>query len=61
MGCRCNERRDAILRGVKGIASGDTVAAKREAAFIVQSSAQDAASALRRAASIAKQRLGSRK
>lgn len=41
MGCRCNERADALRRGAVAAARGDARAAVREAGFVVRTMAQD--------------------
>lgn len=51
MGCRCNERKDAIVRGVSAAVRGDVKGAATAAAFVSRTLAQDARSgALRTAA-----------
>jgi hypothetical protein len=51
MGCRCNERKAAMSRGVSALARGDAKAAATSAAYVGRTLAQDARSgALRTAA-----------
>jgi hypothetical protein len=57
MGCRCNERRGAIVRTVHAVKAGDTKTAVEQTTFVVQSTVQDAASVLRQSVSAAKARL----
>lgn len=57
MGCRCNERRDAIVRTAQAIKAGDTKTATDQTAFVVKSAVEDAASALRQSVAAARSRL----
>jgi hypothetical protein len=57
MGCRCNERRGAIVRTVQAVKARDTKTAVEETTFVVQSTVQDAASVLRQSVTAAKARL----
>jgi hypothetical protein len=51
MGCRCNERKQAIVRGVSAAVRGDVKTAAEAAAFTARTLTQDARSgALRTAA-----------
>lgn len=58
--CRCNERRSAIVSGVRSIVKGDTAAAVDQAKFIVRSSAEDAKSAFQARVSAARSKLARR-
>lgn len=57
MGCRCNERRQAITRSVQASAKGDVEAVAKEAVFVVKSTVQDAGSAFRHSVAAARSRL----
>lgn len=57
MGCRCNERRQAITRTVQAAQAGDAKIAVEQTKFVVQSTVQDAASVLRQSVTAAKARL----
>lgn len=61
MGCRCNERRQAITRSVEATARGDVEAVAKEAVFVVRSSVQDAGAIFRQSVSAAKARLTRRR
>ena len=63
MGCRCNERREAIKRVfVQGPDLGKTQAGVlKELAFVATSTVQDARSGLRAATAAAKARLSRRR
>jgi hypothetical protein len=51
MGCRCNERKQAIARGVSAAVRGDVKSAAEAASFVARTLTQDARSgALRTAA-----------
>lgn len=54
MGCRCNERKDAILRGVSAVARGDAKGAVSSAAYVSRTLVEDARSGALRAAAAAK-------
>ena len=41
MGCRCQERREAIGRGVIALVRGDIAAVRSAAAFVGRSAAED--------------------
>lgn len=58
--CRCNERRTAIVAGVKAIVRGDTAAAVDQSKFIARSSVEDAKSAFRARISAARSKLARR-
>jgi hypothetical protein len=45
MGCRCSERRAAIVDALSGVASGDAEAVAKAASFVVRSAAEDARAA----------------
>ncbi|MGX9947274.1 hypothetical protein [Bradyrhizobium sp. BTAi1] len=52
MGCRCNERKQAIVRGVSAAVRGDVKTLAESAGFVARTLSQDARSgALRTAAS----------
>ncbi len=57
MGCRCNERRQAINQTFQAAAKGDVKTAAEHTAFVVKSAAQDAASAFRQSVAAAKTKL----
>jgi len=57
MGCRCNERRQAIVRSIQATAKGDVEAATKEATFVVKSTVQDAGNVFRQSVAAAKARL----
>lgn len=57
MGCRCNERRQAISRSLEATAKGDVETVAKETVFVVKSTAQDAASIFRQTVAAAKSRL----
>ncbi|WIG52497.1 MAG: hypothetical protein OJF48_003416 [Afipia sp.] len=50
MGCRCNERKQAISRGAAAAVRGDVKAAASSAAYVARTLAQDARSGALRAA-----------
>jgi len=54
MGCRCNERKQAIVRGVSAAVRGDAKGAVQSAAFVSRTLVQDARSGALRAAAAAK-------
>jgi hypothetical protein len=58
MGCRCNERREAIVRTVEAAATGEAIPA--ELPFVVKSAAQHTANAFRQSVAAAKSRLSRR-
>lgn len=58
--CRCNERRTAIVAGVKAIVRGDTAEAMDKTKFIARSSVEDAQSAYRARISAARSKLARR-
>lgn len=60
MGCRCNERREAITRSIEASAKGDVETVAKEAAFVVRSTVEDAANAFRQSVNAAKARLKAR-
>ncbi|MDA9521647.1 hypothetical protein XI06_15175 [Bradyrhizobium sp. CCBAU 11434] len=47
MGCRCNERRIAIVHGVRAVVRGDAEQAAEQARFVVTSTVEDASSLFR--------------
>ena len=57
MTCRCNERREAIVRSIDATGRGDVETVAKEAAFVVRSTVEDAASAFRQSVNAAKARL----
>lgn len=57
MSCRCQERAQAIIAGMKAIARGDYEAAKASGRFVVETAAEDAAVVARRARAAAVARL----
>jgi hypothetical protein len=57
MGCRCNERRDAIIRTVDAIRAADPETIAEQTAFIVKSSGEDIANTFRQSVAAAKSRL----
>lgn len=59
MGCRCNERGQAMRDALAGIAKGDTAAVGKAAAFIARSAAEDARTAANTVRAKAAARLGS--
>lgn len=61
MGCRCNERREAIIKAAVAIASGDTSTAATAARFVRDSAVEDAVAAARALRQSAMTRLGSRR
>jgi len=54
MGCRCNERKQAIVRGVSAAVRGDMKSAAQSAAFVSRTLVQDARSGALRTAAAAK-------
>lgn len=48
MGCRCNERREAIGRAIGAAVRGDTSAVRREVDFVGRSAVEDMRLALTR-------------
>lgn len=54
MGCRCGERREAIVKTAKAIQKGDGQAVASEVKFIAQSAIEDASTALRKSISQAR-------
>ncbi len=54
MGCRCNERKQAIVRGVSAAARGDVQGAASSAAYVVRTLVEDARSGDLRAAAAAR-------
>lgn len=54
MGCRCNERAQAILRGVSAVARGDVKGAVKPAAYVARTLVEDARSGALRAAAAQK-------
>lgn len=58
--CRCNERRAAIVAGVKAVVRGDTAAAAAEAKFITRSSVEDAKAAFQAKVTAARSKLSRR-
>lgn len=60
MGCRCNERRQAIVRTVKAATQADVQTIATETAFVLKSTVQDAGNALRQSVVAAKARLSRR-
>ncbi|WP_315701305.1 MULTISPECIES: hypothetical protein [unclassified Bradyrhizobium] len=54
MGCRCNERKQAINSGVSAVARGDVKGAASSAAFVSRTLVEDARSGALRAAAAAK-------
>ena len=61
VGCRCSERRAAIVDALSGIASGDAEAVAKAAAFVARSTAEDARAAVSAIRVKAAARLGSRR
>jgi hypothetical protein len=57
MGCRCNERREALTIARDAIAKGDTKTAAEQTVFVVRSTVEDTASAFRQSVALAKSRL----
>ncbi|MBR0871184.1 hypothetical protein JQ633_12505 [Bradyrhizobium tropiciagri] len=57
MACRCNERREAIVRIVKSASVGKTEDVVRNIDFVVKSSAEDTAAMLRQSIAAARLRL----
>ncbi len=57
MACRCAERREAIVAGVRALRAGEGLAVRRELAFVAASSAGDAARMAASALAAAKARL----
>lgn len=57
MGCRCNERGQALTRTVQAVREGDTQTAIDQTAFVIRSTVQDAASAFRQSVVAARTRL----
>lgn len=60
MACRCNERRTAIVAGIKAAVRGETDAAADQAKFVVKSAVEDAQSAFRSRISAARNSLSRR-
>ncbi|GJE27961.1 hypothetical protein [Methylobacterium organophilum] len=58
MGCRCSERRTAIVQATKAIARGDARAAAAQAGFVGRTAAEDARAALATRIATARSRLG---
>jgi hypothetical protein len=54
MGCRCNERKDAIVRGVSAVARGDAKGAAKSAAYVARTLVEDTRSGTLRAAAAQK-------
>lgn len=54
MGCRCNERKQAIVRGVSAAVRGDVKGAAQSAAFVSRTLVQDARSGALRTAAASK-------
>ena len=54
MGCRCNERKIAIVRGVSAAVRGDVKGVAQSAAFVSRTFVQDARSGALRTAAAAK-------
>jgi hypothetical protein len=54
MGCRCNERKQAIVRGVSAAVRGDMKGAAQSAAFVSRTLVQDARSGALRTAAASK-------
>jgi hypothetical protein len=54
MGCRCNERKQAIVRGVSAAVRGDVKGVAQSAAFVSRTFVQDARSGALRTAAAAK-------
>jgi hypothetical protein len=57
MGCRCNERRQAIVRSLNATAQGDVETVAKEATFVVKSTVQDVGNVFRQSVAAAKARL----
>lgn len=53
MGCRCNERGQAIVRGAAALGRGDLRTAATSAAFVVRTTAEDARTGALRASAAA--------
>lgn len=60
MGCRCNERRSAIVSGIRSIVKGDKAAAAAQAKFVAKSSIEDAKAAYQSRISSARSKLARR-
>jgi hypothetical protein len=54
MGCRCNERKQAIVRGVSAVARGDAKGAVQSAAYVSRTLVEDTRSGALRAAAAQK-------
>ena len=54
MGCRCNERKQAIVRGLSAAVRGDVKGVTQSAAFVSRTLVQDARSGALRTAAAAK-------
>lgn len=57
MGCRCNERAEALTRAAQAVRTGDGQAIATEAKFVVTSTVQDVASTFRNQVAAARSRL----
>lgn len=57
MGCRCNERAEALTRTVQAIRDGDRQTVAAEAKFVVTSAVQDVASTFRNQVAAARSKL----
>jgi hypothetical protein len=60
MGCRCNERRQALTRTVQAVKAADTKAVTSELAFVAKTAVQDTRSAFAQSVAAAKARLSRR-
>jgi hypothetical protein len=61
MGCRCNERADAIRDGIKAVAQGDAQGVADAAKFVVVTAAQDVTTTIRDRTVAARARLMQRR
>ncbi len=61
MGCRCNERREAIVKAFVAISHGDAKTAFEAKRFVRDSLIEDAAEAARKLRTVAAVRLGIRR
>ncbi len=61
MGCRCNERRDAIMKAAVALAHGDSSKVSVAARFVRDTAIEDASEAARKMRAAAAARLGIRR
>lgn len=61
MGCRCNERREAIVKAAVALAHGDATKVPAAARFVRDTAMEDAAEAARKMRAAAAARLGIRR